>query len=484
MKILINEQQLKLIISEQRPDNLMPFQPDNPHYTSKAGGSTEISPDDLMRGSQNAKKDLEQNGPLVTLVSSLMIPGGAFAQELLGLFMGATEYANGNKKTAAFIAVLSLIPFVSQIKKFTPTLSNLGKEGIATLSSKLSGVNKIQLTAIEHKAVNELSYNIEPIKNSLTKIEEAVKSTFNYKGKYIRTYGKVKFQDLFNKLIKGEINKQQYIDELVGGLENTYNKVKFTTIAGVKFNEAEMEAITNISKNILSSDVNSFNIKLIINGVEKEIPIKIASYVQKGEPVIWDAVADRKAGQILVNYRKVKSMSLEKLTNTLSHECAHIKDLSFTSKKMTDQYGEIINTIEKSKNEIQNALTKYGSTSPEYEQAYAKYSKYFTKYQYHYREMLANNSKVLQSLSRNAKELIGQFGVPETQKMIRTMKDGLKRGIPQNIDYYLGKLVGKDNAEYIRQIRVYDKNLYQDLLKKLSKQIDYMEEQLKLYQQI
>ena len=198
---------------------------------------------------------------------------------------------------------------------------------------------------------------------------------------------------------------------------------------------------------------------------------------------MWDAVADRKAGQILVNYRKVKSMSLEKLTNTLSHECAHIKDLSFTSKKMTDQYGEIINTIEKSKNEIQNALTKYGSTSPEYEQAYAKYSKYFTKYQYHYREMLANNSKVLQSLSRNAKELIGQFGVPETQKMIRTMKDGLKRGVPQNIDYYLGKLVGKDNAEYIRQIRVYDKNLYQDLLKKLSKQIDYMEEQLKLYQQ-
>jgi hypothetical protein len=49
---------------------------------------------------------------------------------------------------------------------------------------------------------------------------------------------------------------------------------------------------------------------------------------------------------------------------------------------------------------------------------------------------------------------------------------------------YLGKLIGKDNAEYIRQIRVYDKNLYQDLLKKLSKQIDYMEEQLKLYQQI
>jgi hypothetical protein len=462
----------------------MPFQPDNPAYTGKAGSAMEISPDDLMRGAQNAKKDIVQSGPLLMFVDSLMIPGGAFVQELLGLFMGATEYAKGNKKTAAFISVLSLIPFVSQLRKLTPTLNNLGKEGIATLSSKLSGTNKIPLTTIEHKAVNELSYNIEPIKNSLTKIEDAVKSTVDYKGKYIRTYGKVKFQDLFNKLIKGEINKQQYINELVGGLENTYNKVKFTTIAGVKFSEVEMEAITDLSKQILNTDKNSYEIKLIINGVEKEIPIKIASYVQNGEPVLWDAVADRIGGKILVNYQKVKSMSLEKLTNTLSHECAHLKDLSFTSKKMTDQYTKIVNVVQNSSAEVQNALKQFGASSPEYNQAYAKYAKYFTKYQYHYREMLANNSKVLQSLSRNARDLIGQFGVPETQKMIRTMKDGLKRGVPQNIDYYLGKLIGKDNAEYIRQIRVYDKNLYQDLLKKLSKQIDYMEEQLKLYQQI
>ena len=484
MKILLSEDQLRRIIWEQKPDNLMPFQPDNPAYTGKAGSAMEISPDDLMRGAQNAKKDIVQSGPLLMFVDSLMIPGGAFVQELLGLFMGATEYAKGNKKTAAFISVLSLIPFVSQLRKLTPTLNNLGKEGIATLSSKLSGTNKIPLTTIEHKAVNELSYNIEPIKNSLTKIEDAVKSTVDYKGKYIRTYGKVKFQDLFNKLIKGEINKQQYINELVGGLENTYNKVKFTTIAGVKFSEVEMEAITDLSKQILNTDKNSYEIKLIINGVEKEIPIKIASYVQNGEPVLWDAVADRIGGKILVNYQKVKSMSLEKLTNTLSHECAHLKDLSFTSKKMTDQYTKIVNVVQNSSAEVQNALKQFGASSPEYNQAYAKYAKYFTKYQYHYREMLANNSKVLQSLSRNARDLIGQFGVPETQKMIRTMKDGLKRGVPQNIDYYLGKLIGKDNAEYIRQIRVYDKNLYQDLLKKLSKQIDYMEEQLKLYQQI
>jgi len=483
VKILINEHQLRRIISEQRPDNLMPFQPDNPRYTGKAGGATEISPDDLMRGLQNAKKDLELTGPIVMFVDSLMIPGGAFAQELLGLFMGATEYAKGNKKTAAFIAILSLIPFVSQIKKLTPTLSKLGKEGIATLSSKLSGANKIPLTSIERTAVNELSYNIQPIENSLTKIQDAVNKTTNYKGRYIRVYGKEKFQSLFSKLVKGEITKQQYIDELVGGLENTFNKVNFTTIAGVKFNEAEMEAITNLSKQILNSDKNSYEIKLIINGVEKEISIKVASYVQNGEPVLWDAVADRISGKILVNYQKVKSMTLEYLTNTLSHECAHLKDLSFTSKKMTDQYTKIVNVVQNSSAEVQNALKQFGASSPEYTKAYAKYAKYFTKYQYHYREMLANNSKVLQSLSRNARDLIGQFGVPETQKMIRLMKDGLKRGVPQNIDYYLGKLIGKDNAAYIRQIRVYDKNLYQDLLKKLSKQIDYMESQLKLYQQ-
>mgnify|MGYP006955859556 CR=1 FL=1 len=51
------------------------------------------------------------------------------------------------------------------------------------------------------------------------------------------------------------------------------------------------------------------------------------------------------------------------------------------------------------------------------------------------------------------------------------------------INFYMDKFIGADNAKYMKEIRVYDKNLYKDLMKKLSKQLDYMENQLKLYQQ-
>jgi hypothetical protein len=47
----------------------------------------------------------------------------------------------------------------------------------------------------------------------------------------------------------------------------------------------------------------------------------------------------------------------------------------------------------------------------------------------------------------------------------------------------MDKFIGADNAKYMKEIRVYDKNLYEDLMKKLYKQLDYMKNQLKLYQQ-
>jgi hypothetical protein len=40
-----------------------------------------------------------------------------------------------------------------------------------------------------------------------------------------------------------------------------------------------------------------------------------------------------------------------------------------------------------------------------------------------------------------------------------------------------------ENAKYIKQIKTFNEDLYRDLLKKLTKQINYAEEELKLYQQ-
>lgn len=485
MKILISENQLRDIILSEQSDYSMDQRANATLKTMGVRSDADYKTVNQINTKATQGTSTEQAAVklMMEIGASLLPVVGNFIGALIGGYYAQDEFNKGNKKTGGLIAILSLLPLIPQIKSAIPSLSKLGQNGIKNLSDKLTGVVKTPLTPTEVNVVKELAYKIEPIKQNLTRINDAVKNTVDYKGKYIKTYGKIKFQNLFNKLIKGEINKQQYIDELVGGLKNSYEKIKFSTIAGVKFTENELNQLTDLSKKILNSEINLYYIKLIIGGVEKDIPVRIASYTTNGNPVIWDAVALRNKGEILVNYQKVKSMNLEKLLNTLSHECAHLKDASFVSSKMTDEYGKTVSLIEKYKTSYENATKQFGAESKEALDAWKKYSENFTKYEYHYREMIANNSKVLQSLSRNARGLIGQFGVPETQKMISFMKDGLKRGIPQNIDYYLGKLIGKDNASYVRQIRTFDKNLYKDLLKKLSKQIQYMEEQLKLYQQ-
>ena len=184
---------------------------------------------------------------------------------------------------------------------------------------------------------------------------------------------------------------------------------------------------------------------------------------------------------ILVNVQNVKNFSAEKLLNTLAHEAAHIKDLSYRSKKMANEYESILKNIDISEKLVDELTLKHGAESAEVFAAKKMYVKWFTKYQYHYMEMLANNSKVIQSLSRNVRTVVGDFGVPETQKMLAALKYGVAKG--RDIDYYLHKFIGMENAKYIKQIKTFNEDLYRDLLKKLTKQINYAEEELKLYQQ-
>jgi len=463
MKILINEQQLKLIISEQ-PDSRFPVY-----------GLTDDERRKVDYGSE-----LEQKVTLGLMeIGATFLPiVGPFLGALQGGYYADQEYSKGNKKTGVVIGILSILPFINQIRSFIPGLKTIGQEGLINLGNKLSGVVKTPLTPIEKEIVSGLNKSIPTIEQNIDRIQDAIKNTIDYKGQYIKTYGKIKFQDLFNKLIKGDITKQQYIDELVGGLKDTYNKIKFGAVAGIKFLPQEEEAITNVAKQIQSGKVGDiFKLLLTVNGTQQEVTIILKNYPKTA----FDMAAKNSKDIILVNVQNVKNFSAEKLLNTLAHEAAHIKDLSYRSTKMVNEYESILKNIDISEKLVDELTLKHGAESAEAFAAKKMFVKWFTKYQYHYMEMLANNSKVIQSLSRNIRTVVGDFGVPETQKMLAALKYGVAKG--RDIDYYLHKFIGMENAKYIKQIKTFNKDLYQDLLKKLTKQINYAEEELKLYQQ-
>lgn len=483
MKILISENQLRNVVLSEQSDYMIDQRANAMLNAAGIRSDTDYNTVNKINTKSYQGTESEQAAVkiMMEIGASLLPIVGPIIGTLIGGYYAQDEFSKGNKKTGVLIGVLSLLPLIPQIRKVIPSLTKFNQNALKNLSDKLTGVVKEPLTSIESGLVKELSYQIEPIKQQLTRINEAVKVTVDYKGQYIRTFGETKFQDLFNKLIRGEINKQQYVNELLIGLKDTYKSVKLGTVSGIKFLAKEEDAIVNASKQIQNGKVGDiFKLKLSVNGVESEVKLILNEY----PPSAFDMAAKNTKDIILVNMNNIKNFTYEKIVNTLSHEAAHIKDLSTrSSSKMMKGYQNILDNIVKAENMFNDAMAKFGEGSDQVFQARKMYSKYFTKYKYHYMEMVANNAKLMQSLSRRLPDVISQYGVPETQKMLQSMRYGLTKGIPDNINFYMDKFIGADNAKYIKEIRVYDKYLYKDLMKKLYKQLDYMEEQLKLYQQ-
>ena len=74
---LITETVTELRLQEQKPDHLMPFQPDNPVYTGKVGGITggNLTPEDLVAGAHKAMADIQTNtkGPIHIIIDMVSI---------------------------------------------------------------------------------------------------------------------------------------------------------------------------------------------------------------------------------------------------------------------------------------------------------------------------------------------------------------------------------------------------------------------------
>lgn len=466
MEIRVSKKQFNMIVLSEQPDSRFPM----------------LGISDAERRKVLAGTEFEQKvtGELMSFAAAFLPVVGPYIAALQGGYYANEEWKKGNKKTSIVIGALSILPFMPQIRQAIPALSKITQKELIELGKKLSGVNKAPMSAIEIDISSGLVKNMRPIEENLMRVQDALNSTVKYKDKYVKVHGKSKFQDLFNKLVKGELTKQQYADELMVGLKDTYQSVKFGTIAGIKFSPAEEEAITKVVSQIQSGKPRDvFKLKLMVDGVEKEVSVALGEY----PPSAFDMAAKNTKDLILVNLNNTRKFTTEHLLNTLSHEAAHIKDLSYKSTKMVNEYEKILRDIDVAEQLVKDMVAKYGEGSAEVFSAKKLYAKNFTKYQYHYQEMLANNSKVMQSLSRNIRTVIGQYGVPETQKMLQSMRYGLRKGIPNYIDYYMVKFMGMGNTKYVKQVRVFDKNLYKDLMKKMSKQLDYMEEQLKLYQQ-
>jgi hypothetical protein len=170
-----------LTLSEQKPDNLMMGQSDNPIYTGKAGGAMNLSSAELSKGAEAAskqmaqlRKDLGLDNPHTWLtigqIAVFLIPGIGTAIAL-GINLGidavdtAMYWNEGDKEMAGLSVLFSLLPFVGEI----PGVQQFSKSIIKSTKDKLikvaQGIKNISFTPQEIKLANFMKTNAQQITN-------------------------------------------------------------------------------------------------------------------------------------------------------------------------------------------------------------------------------------------------------------------------------------------------------------------------------
>jgi hypothetical protein len=420
-------------------------------------------------------------------IASAFVPfAGPFLSAGIGLYDAKLYYDEGDTKSAAITGAFSMIPFIGKI----PGVKELGAKGMALLGSKLAKgaamggkvLNKaVAFSKSEIKVLNAIKQSEALIKqgleNASTKLSPSVvKSVESLKPTFIKKFGQQKYDDLLSKYIQGKITKESFLKSLNSATGDTYKMAKMAVQSGLKFSKAELNGISELASLIKQGEESVLKLELTVNGVNREIDVIVNSFPKqtfKGKAV--------GRNRIYMNLDKLAGKSVEEIRQVLSHEAAHIKDPSMVSQVYRDSYNttrKLVDAADKKFNYLATAAEKTGKGVGDAVKAGEDFVGQFQKYQFHPQEIVANNQMVLNNMATEIEGLISQIG-PE----------GVKKELNNLINYASGKqalskenlkLLGNKGSEHLTGLYKYNKKYYQDFLKKIAKQSEYLKSQLSL----
>jgi hypothetical protein len=406
---------------------------------------------------------------------------GVLLSSLFGAADAALYYREGDKQSAALAGAFALLPYVGKVVPRISGVKELGAKGMALLASKLSSGAK--LTNVESQVIKGINANKSLIQQELKTVTpklSAVNKTVKAMRKpYIEKFGQQKYDDLLREYISGGINKNSFITNLNSASGETYKLANFSVKGGIKFLQSELKGITDLVPFIKNKNFGTYNIKLNVKGVPKNVEVILVDMPNKS----WEGLAVG-GNKIYVNLSKLEGATEERIRQTLYHEATHIKDPSLISTKLNQSYTNIKNASDDAtknfKNSYEKALNPTSSIDDvktaitSKEQAKNLYQRYL----YHPQEVIANNQMILNNMSSELDGVIQELGPA-----------GAKNVLDNLVGYTSGKntlskealdLLGKDGAEHLTGLYKYNKKYYQNFLKKIAKQSEYLKSQLNL----
>ncbi len=246
--------------------------------------------------------------------------------------------------------------------------------------------------------------------------------------------------------------------------------------SGLKFSKAELNGISELASLIKQGEESVLKLELTVNGVNREIDVIVSSFPKqtfKGKAV--------GRNKIYMNLDKLAGKSVEEIRQVLSHEAAHIKDPSLVSPKLNKSYDKIMNAKATELSNYETAYAKASETGKGAEDAIKagkKYQDLYQRYRYHPQEIVANNQMILNNMTSEMESLISKVG-----------PNGAKKELDNLIGYASGKnslskeslgLLGDKGSNHLTGLYKYNKKSYNDFLKKIAKQSEYLKSQLDL----
>lgn len=403
----------------------------------------------------------------------------------IGLADAALYYKEGDNQSASITAVFSILPFVGKVISKIPGVKQLGTNGMAALSSKIS--KGLKLTPIETQVANEIANNSKLIQTELTSVSKQLspltKQINSLKPSYVARFGQDNYENLLREFLSGAADREYFIQALESAKKASPNLANFVTKFGIKFGKNEISQIQKVASELM--DVNT-GTNVILNTKDGPRTVKVflvsKNSVQKIFPANIGAAeanmfADAAGGNIFMVKDNIEKLGTKQITDILTHEFAHIKDPSMVaSPKYMKKYAT--EAVQGMKDWVEaQQLKDLGA----HEWSNYKFDNAIKKYYLNPNEIIANNSMVLQSFATNTKNL---GNVMNKNQILKGLDDVINftKGNTSDLSKDAFKLLGyyDNNISVHFQRMATNPTEYRKFLSKIAQQADYLKSQVKI----
>jgi hypothetical protein len=312
-------------------------------------------------------------------------------------------------------------------------------------------------------------------------VSPLMKQVESLKPGYIKQFGQQKYNELVSKLTSKQISKEQFLKDL----SSTKQTGPVQGVKGVVMTPEELVKVNQMSEKIVAGQFPSGVLQLKKGSSVEDV---VVNFVRQNNNTVAVAGLTKDWGPKLTINVKNLPKNKEEVKRVLYHELTHMKDPApeilkqsktgqYYMKGSGSQYANQADKIAIRFKEIEKNTPKGQPLPKEYYDLKNQYNKLYSKYEYSPKEKTANFQMIYNSIPDKINQIIKNYSTKFGKKKATETLDsilGYLKGKGGNIQ----TIIGQRQVDYLNNLKKVDVNQYNDLVKKITQQVESLRTQL------